>query len=337
MAVPAAAQPAQPKPSPSATNVSQAKSLLKKGFKLATEWRTTKNSATLQKALGLFKRSFQLDGTLKAECNIGIAYRDLDKLAQAHLYLGNCINRLGAARPKMLASIRQLQSAVEAGLRKRGWLPLEVRSRPSGAQVAVDSFAKDEAFRAPRQIWLSQGEHKLSARIIGHVEKVTTVSMTAERSRKPLVIELSKAAKPTAEPKKPTPIVTRPKVDSPRRQVLYDTRPAPRGLLPAAVLGTGVAVIVAGGVMHAIAWGDRGDIADLGVGDDRERAISDYKSQRNVVVGLYAVGGLVAAAGLYLYKRKRGVIRVERPPSVSVVPLVDRGAVGAVLTFKGQM
>ncbi len=310
---------------------------MRQGFQLATQAAKSKNNAQTRQAIELFKRSFALDPNPLAECNIGIAYKTLGQLDRAHLFLGNCIARMGAARPKALAPMRKLQSGVERDLRSQGYWPLDVRTKPGGALVTADSFAKGEQFRAPRLVWLKAGEHKLTAHHDGYKRTTVPVSISATRSRFPLVIELDKAPAKVTPNKDvdPPPVKTKPIVDKPR-PIEYDLKPAPRGVAPLVTLSLGIAALAGGGIMHAIAFDKREDLKPMQAGSTRDAAVSTFENQRLAAIGLYAVGAIATGIGAYLYTRKRKMLRVERTPTLTVAPLAN-GSVGALVLVRGQL
>lgn len=316
--------------------LAQAKALLKRGFVLAKQGRANKDPNKLRAAIALFKRSFELDASPLGQCNIGLAYFDLKRLPQAHLFLGDCLNRLGATKPKFVSTMRNFHGQVEQALRAAGFYPLDVRTEPSGASVSVNSFAADETFRAPRLIWLDRRDHQFTARLPGYVTATTPLAMSAARSRFPLVIHLKRALRPepAIEPGSKDPAR---QVEPPAKPIAidYDTRPAPRGALPLVTLSAGIFALAGGGVMHAIALDKRAELEAMEAGPARDAAVSTFEKQRFAVIGLYAAGAVSTGLGIYLYSRKRKLIRVERKTMVLVGPASD-GSAGATLWVRGS-
>gem|GEM_PF-2022262 len=315
----------------------EARQLLKQGLAAV---KAGKSPADLKRALGLFKRSFKQDPTALAECNIGIAYSDLNQLSRAHLFLGNCISRLGAIKPRRLALMRKWQARVEKRLRAAGFVAIEVRSKPAGAVVSVDSFAADETFRAPRLIWLSPAAHTFTANLAGHDRANKRLDVTAAGAQNPVVIELSKTPVPVVDPGKTKPIVTPTQKQKPIRKIKPVEGPripptvryAPRSKWAPILLGAGALTLAGGGLLHVIAAGKRSDLPNDG--PERALAVSTFKKYRIGVVSLYAVSAIATTLSVYLYKRKRS-IRSERSVDVAFVPL--DGNVGAVVSVRGPL
>lgn len=311
-----------------ADDAAEAKELATRAVTAAGEGRKTGDRARFAEAIALFKQAFRLDPDPEYQCNIGIAYRDHEDLAQAHLYLGRCIARMGAASADRKSALRTVHAALENKLRAAGHVPVDIATRPAGAVVRVSAFAADDTFPAPWQVWLPPGNHTISASAGGFAAVDEQVSVQAGAPSVSVSIVLSRETAPVIEP----PVTIEPPVGEPARSEpaartgarpgpMVDTsRPAPRKRGVAyALLGIGAAGLAGGAMFHVFAYRNIGRIEDEDLrGAEYDDVAGTIRTQRALAIGLYALGAVGAGAGVYLaFGRGRSETRVSIAPAPS--------------------
>jgi len=202
-----------------------------------------------------------------------------------------CMRRLPAVQPEAVASFQPLLDGLEDELPERH-VAVDVVSTPAGARVGASVFAPDERAIAPAILWLPEGAHTITASLAGHEDVTREVTITADdvagHPRKSVKLELGAAPREVAEPAPP--VVT---AGSPRRTAGWVT------------LGIGAVVLAGGGVMHAVAYRTRDELAGLS-GEPYQDKLDTFRTQRGITYGLYGVGAAAAITGavlLYLSPR----------------------------------
>ncbi len=145
---------------------------------------------------------------------------------------------------------------------------VDVHSNPSGAAIAVDGTA---AGTTPAALDLAPGEHRLELSLPGYVSAVTVVAVAAGDAPRALDLALVPDGAGT------TP--------GPRRR---------SRLVPYALIGTGAALVITGGVLFAI---DQGPVD----GDGKQRLT--YRDSALAGMGVGVAGLAIGAIGTYLLFR----------------------------------
>jgi hypothetical protein len=305
-----------------ADDAAEAKALATRAVEAAGEGRSSGDKTRFAEAVSLFKRAFRLDPDPEYQCNIGIAYRDHGDLAQAHLFLGRCITRMGGASAERKSALRNVHASLETRLREAGFVPVDIASKPAGATVQVSAFADDDTFPAPWQVWLPPGEHTIAARAAGFAAAEEKISVQAGAPSRSLTIALTREvavpepAKP--EPAKPEP--TTPEGAVVTQLIAREAQPARGRGLGLGVLGAGLGVAAGGALFHVLAYRNiqRIDDDDLR-GEAYDDVAGTARTQRALALGLYAVGAVGTAVGLYLVVGRRGSsetrISIAPPPT----------------------
>ncbi len=131
------------------------------------------DSQKLAHAIELFEQAFALDPRPQYQCSIGISYQESGNLALAHLYLGRCIARTSDAKRK--SKLSAYHAAVEGELRKKGFVSVDLSSRPEGAELSIAALQGGKSIRTPILVWLGKGEHVVRATMAGHEASETTI------------------------------------------------------------------------------------------------------------------------------------------------------------------
>jgi hypothetical protein len=130
-----------------------------------------------------------------ARCALGVTYIFRDDLTRAALYLEGCASARIA--PEIAGWVRLAVPALDDRLRMSELAKLEVRTKPGGLLVTIDTVP-DETFPTPATIWLPEGTHELRA---GEASVVVTVG-----AREEVAVHL--AADPASHPPRIDPRVT---------------------------------------------------------------------------------------------------------------------------------
>jgi hypothetical protein len=300
----------------------KAREVAERGVAAAGEGRRTGNPAKFTEAVALFKEAFALHPDPEYQCSIGIAYRDLEDRARAHLYLGRCIARTTA--PERKEALAKVQAKLEADLRL-SHVPVDVVVVPAGAQVTVSAFSAEDPFAAPWLVWLPAGTHTFEASAAGYEPASKPITIDPDMPPQTISITLARQvtepALPPREPPREPDQVIGPAVDPvPPVEPPPAEGKRPSRLAGKLVIGGGVLLLAGGGLFHALAVGNIGDLDELS-GAPRASKVSTIEKQRAAAIGLYAGGGIAVGVGLWLTLRKP-----KHAPAVSVAPLPEGGA-----------
>jgi hypothetical protein len=258
---------------------------VKKAGQLAREGQAEGNKDKLREAIGLYKQGYELTDNAVVFCNIGLAYRLLDDLPNAHAILVRCLPRLSATKPESVANFRQALDDVEAALPAKH-LAVDLVSDPKGATVAVGLLDPDFPLTAPTVVWLPEGEHSITASMIGFGDVTQAVTITADdlatrpQKRVELTLERIVDVEKPVETAKPSP-------------------PSKRRTYGWVTLGVGGAFGIGGAIMHAITYKTRGELADLS-GPAYVTKKSTFEKQRLATYSLYGAGAVLVAVGAAL-------------------------------------
>lgn len=290
-----------------------AKSLATRAVELAKEGRDTGDKGKFDEAIALFKRAFALDPRPEYQCGIGIAYADAGKSSPAHLFIGRCIAR--TVSPERKQQLRGFHDSLEQSMKQAGFVPVDVVTRPTNADVHVSYFAADETVPSPVQVWLPAGDYELTASAAGHVTATRGFTVGAGESVVRVAVELEVAPPPETAP---------PVVEKVREPVAVRQEPPRSNTLPHALWAIGGAALAGGAVYHVLAYRNIDSIRDAPSSVERSDTVGVIKQQRTIAVGLYGIGAVVAGVGVYLRFRSLGV---ERDLEMSLAPVTGGGVV----------
>ncbi|MCA9514885.1 MAG: hypothetical protein KC635_08085, partial [Myxococcales bacterium] len=220
------------------------------------------------------------------------------------------------------------------------YAPLEVIATPRSAEVRVSAFP-DEVFSSPVTVWVPWGTHALTVSAPGFDPQEVTV---AASGHDPVRRRVDLVATPPPEPE-PDVVEAAPDAvggdtlappdtaDTVASVVVATARPdegpSVAGIAFVSVAG---AALVGGVVMYAIASGTRDDAAKLPPGDDFDRELGTFHTQRGLAYGLLIGAAVSGAVGAWLLATSGGDDApggdASAGPTLRVAPLPGGAAVG---------
>jgi len=205
------------------------------------------------------------------DCLVALAYRRLERWAQARLFLERCTQ--ASTHPDYYA---QLVREISAGLQHAGLTEVRFTVNPSDARVSLASFADDEIVGA-REIYLEPGRELVTVQAPGFPPQQRAIDVPASGPYD-VLIDLTK----------PPP--------TPSRASTY------------VFVASGGAIAI-GIVAHVLAASTRTDLTTSAKTYDAEAGT--FKTERGIAIGAYAVGAVGVAVGAWLWHRERIVPIVE--------------------------
>jgi hypothetical protein len=253
---------------------------------LAQDGLASGDTSKLRAAIELYRQAYEVDANPLFLCNIAYTYDVLGDLPRADALLLECIPRLSATMPEAVGNFRQALDAVEAKLPEHH-VAVDFVTVPAGASLDIDVLHGDITPTAPAVVWLPEGDHTITATLPGRLPETRTVTITAEdvagHPRKSVTLTLDAEPPPVkVEPPPPEPVPVPPASNRRRNGWL--------------AVGVGGAMLAAGGVMHAITYQDRTELAALS-GDAYDDKYPTFRNERAVTYSLYGIGGAAAIAG----------------------------------------
>ena len=205
------------------------------------------------------------------DCLVALAYRRLERWAQARLFLERCTQ--ASTHPDYYA---QLVREISAGLQHAGLTEVRFTVKPADAQVSLASFADDETVGA-HAVYLEPGRELVTVQAPGFPSQQRAIDVPANG---PYDVTIDLTAPP------PTP----------SRASTY-------------VLVASGGVVAIGVVAHVLAASTRSDLTTSAKTYDAEAGT--FKTERGIAIGAYAVGAVGLAVGAWLWHRERIVPMVD--------------------------
>ena len=233
------------------------------------------------------------------DCFVALAYRRLERWAQAEMFLTRCRSRLkpGEAAPSWTAN---LATEISDGLTRTGHARVVIGVEPAeaaaSAQITVSAFAPDEHV-APGAIYLPAGKHLIEVSATGFTSGSQTVVVESGRETAVVV----KLAPPETAPPPPPPVVEKKPEPEPRRQPM--TVVEPRSGVGWFCLGLGAAAFAAGGVFNYLALHNQDLLYEADTDAQYRKHEGRFDAQRVGTYVGYGVGAAAIGAGLYLLLR----------------------------------
>jgi len=200
------------------------------------------------------------------DCLVALAYRRLERWAQARLFLDRCTAE--AQHPDYYS---QLVTDISAGLAHAGLTEVRFVLKPTGARVSIASFAAGET-TGVRAIYLEPGRELVDVEAPGFPGQQRAIEVPVAGPYE-VTIDL------TAPPERPAQA-------RPGRYV---------------VVASG-GVIAIGIVAHVLAASTRSDLTASAQSYDRE--VGTFKTERGIAIGAYALGAVGLAVGAWLWHRE---------------------------------
>jgi hypothetical protein len=278
-----------------------------------------------EEAVRAFKQADVEEPRGDHDCFIALAYRRLERWAQAEMFLSRCRSRLkaGEAPPTWVPS---LTTEIADGLTRTGHARVVIGVEPaeaaSTAQIAVSAFAADERF-APGAVYLPAGKHLLEVSATGFQSGSQTVEVVSGRETA-VVVKLSPPEAAVTPPPVEPPVVERPVVTASQRPM---TVAEPRSGLGWFCLGVGASAMVAGGIFNYLALHNQDLLAQAKNDADYEEHETRFDAQRIGTYVGYGVGAVGIAAGIYL------LLKPQRQRTVWVSGAVDDSGASLLLEW----
>ncbi|HEU5056594.1 MAG TPA: carboxypeptidase-like regulatory domain-containing protein [Kofleriaceae bacterium] len=251
-----------------------------------------------QEAVSAFKQADAAEPRGEHDCFIALAYRRLERWAQAEMFLARCRARLapGEAAPSWTAT---LTTEIADGLKRTGHARVVIGVEPpeaaAAAQIAVSAFASDERF-APGAVYLPAGKHLVEVTATGFQSGSQTVVVEAGKETA-VVVELSPPEPAVTPPPPPAePAVVKPEVTATRRPMTVVERGSGLGWF---CLGVGASAMVAGGIFNYLALHNQDLLARARTDADYEEHEARFDAQRIGTYVGYGIGAAGIAAGIY--------------------------------------
>lgn len=241
-------------------------------------------------AIALFKQADALEPRAAHACMIGLAYMRREAWPQAELFLALCEKRAapGDQPPDWIDAAHQ----TLAGKLRAAQIPaitIEVSPPAIGARLTVSSFAPDEQFD-PQTIHLAPGKHVIEVTAPGYLRSSREVTV---ETAVPQTVSFTLARDPAAAIPAATATTMPPRQD--------DTARTRSSRVPWIVIGAGVAIAGAGLIYDAdTVQSARDRLAHAETRDAYDALAPDFRTKRNVAIGLLAGGVVVAGIGVAL-------------------------------------
>jgi hypothetical protein len=272
---------------PANADKERAKEIAARARRAAEDGKTNGDKAQLAASIRLYREAYAADPNPLFHCNMALSYQVQGDLPRAHALFTRCLRRLPAVQPSAVPVFRPALEDVERQLPEHH-VAVDVVTTPEGASLSLELLAGDEAPNAPTVVWLPVGAHEITASLAGYLPASTTIVITdddvAGHPRKSVRLSLEASAPAVVEK-----IVDRP-VAAPRRTAAW------------VALGTGGALVAAGGVMHAITYRTRSRLSTL-TGSEYDDELPTFQTQRGATIALYAAGVVSVIVGAVLYRR----------------------------------
>lgn len=249
-------------------------------------------------AIAAFKKADGEEPRADHDCFIALAYRRLERWAQAEMFLTRCRSRLqaGQSEPSWTGT---LATEIADGLKRTGHARVVIGIEPPAAaavaQISVSAFAPDERV-PPGAVYLPAGKHLVEVAATGFAAASQTVVVEAGRETA-VVVKLAPPAEPAASAPPPdTTIETKPERPPPRRPMTVVERGSGLGWF---CLGVGASAMLAGGVFNYLALNNQDLLARARTDAQYEEHETRFDAQRIGTYLGYGVGAAGIAAGLY--------------------------------------
>ena len=267
-------------------------------------------------AIAAFKKADGEEPRGDHDCFIALAYRRLERWAQAEMFLTRCRSRLGPGQsePSWTGS---LASEIADGLKRTGHARVVIGIEPveaaAIAQIAVSAFAPDERF-PPGAIYLPAGKHLVEVSASGFTAASQTVVVEGGKETA-VVVKLAPPAEPPPPPAPPATTIEsrpeRPAAAQPMRVV------EPRSGLGWFCLGVGAGALALGGVFNYLALHNQELLARSTTDANYEEHETQFDVQRVGTYVGYGIGVVGIGAGLYF------LLKPQREKTVWVSGSVD--------------
>jgi len=264
----------------------------------------------------------------KAHKALGLAYKKLNRGPEAAYHLHQYLGLTGNKDKTAAAWLEQVEKELASTHVK-----VAFTCQPDNAEVRLAAKAStkgaghDLVYACPLTYWLVPGEYVARARAAGFEGRKFRLSFAKKDKKRSFLLKL----KPVGQ----TGISDKPKGDS-----------DPFPILEWALVGSGVALIATGGILHGLAYSTNQDLYDKygdtskypdGAAADKlydQAYDDDVQPKEYTAYALYGVGAAAATVGAVLLLTAEGPAEAGTSHSFHLSPFSLPGGSGAVMTFE---
>ena len=268
----------------------------RKALELARRAKSLGSSGNYLQAIVLFKQAAVLDNRAEYQCNIGVAYYELENWPRADLFLTRCMARSAGVDKNHVLAMNKIHDYVRNKLRTGTFALVNIDTSPAGALIHASPFGKDETIPNPGIAWLPLGAHTLIVSAVDHETKTLPLTLS---DNKQVFVQVS-LKKRSATPPLPTRVT---KQKKPVKTAAW------------IVAGLAGASLVGGVTFHALAINSRNELADLTIPEARAKKNDQLERRRLAMFAFYGTAAAAAGIATYLFLRKP-----NPPRTVSIYP-----------------
>jgi hypothetical protein len=252
-------------------------------------------------AIDAFKAAERKEHRSRHACLIGLAYERREAYSQAEIFLAACKAGATAADPLPEWAPEAFRVLDEA-LAQHKLVAVMVMATPPDAKITVSSFPPDEDFSA-QSIHLAPGKYTFTATAPGYANRTQDIELGEQPAAVSFMLEhrVAERTEPVQKPSK----------------------------LPWIVVGGGVALGIAGGLVQGLAMARARDKLVQAEATNNTALYADWSpkfdQRRLITIGLYSAGAIAIATGLVL----RATVFKSTETQVAVTPTTG----GGMLTF----
>jgi len=263
---------------------------------------TLAKNGRFSEAIDAFKAAERKEHRSRHACLIGLAYERRQAYSQAEVFLAAC--KAGATAVDPLPEwAPEAFRVLDEALAQQKLVAVMVMATPPDAKITVSSFPPDEEFSA-QSIHLAPGKYTFTATAPGYANRTQDIELGEQPAAVSFMLE---------------------------HRVVERTEPVQttRSKLPWIVVGGGVALGIAGGLVQGLAMAPARDKLVQAEAMNNSALYNDWSpkfdQRRLITIGLYGAGAIAIATGLVL----RATVFESTETHVAVAPTVG----GGMLTF----
>jgi hypothetical protein len=250
-------------------------------------------------AIDAFKAAERKEHRSRNACLIGLAYERREAYSQAEVFLAAC--KAGATAVDPLPEwAPEAFRVLDEALAQQKLVAVMVMATPPDTKITVSSFPADEPFSA-QSIHLAPGKYTFTASAPGYADRTQDIELGTQPAAVSFMLE---------------------------HRVEKRTEPAPKpSNLPWIVVGGGVALGIAGGLVQGLAMAPARDkLVDAEAMNDTAKYADwspKFDQRRLITIGLYSAGAIAIVTGVVL----RATVFKSTETQVAVAPTVGGGMV----------
>jgi hypothetical protein len=258
---------------------------------------TLAKNGRFSEAIDAFKAAERKEHRSRHACLIGLAYERRDAYSQAEIFLAAC--KAGATSADPLPEwAPEAFRVLDTALAKHELVAVKVIANPPDTKITISSFPADEQFSA-QSIHLAPGKYTFTASAPGYPDRRQDLELGTQPATVSFVVEapVHRTIEPVQE----------------------------RSKLPWIVVGGGLALGIAGGLVQGLAMAPARDKLVEAKKTNNSALYDDWSPKfdrrRLITIGLYSAGAIAIATGLVL----RATVFKSTEAQVAVAPTTGGG------------